>query len=128
MKPNKPARTPGVCSRCGECCRWLPLVMVLHCKPHQLQYLRERGLKESNGYFLADAPCRHLHEEEVPDLSGRQQWSCDIYETRPATCRDYCGRTLSAGKRFYIPESCTMAGDSSVEPADVSGTQADLTG
>jgi len=115
MKPSQPAALPGTCSRCGECCRWLPFVSVRQCKPHQIQYLRERGLKESAGLFLVDAPCRHL-VEDAPDSSGQRQWGCAIYETRPATCRDYCGRTLTAGKRFFVPPGCTMAGGRSGEP------------
>ena len=108
MKSFHPDPAGGACSRCGECCRWLPLVPVRQCKPHQLHYLRERGLKETDGYFLADTPCRHLREEE-PDGSGVRKWSCAIYETRPATCRDFCGKPLSGGKRYYVPEGCTMA-------------------
>lgn len=99
---------PASCSRCGECCRWLPLVAVRQCKPHQLHYLRERGLKEADGQFLVYAPCRHLIEEEE-DGTGLRRWCCAIYEKRPATCRDFCGRTLSSGKRYYVPEGCTMA-------------------
>jgi Putative zinc- or iron-chelating domain len=99
----------GTCSRCGECCRWLPIVSVRECKPHYLHYLRERGLKEADNYFLADSPCRHLQKEE-PDGSGATRWGCAIYETRPATCRDFCGKPLSGGKRYFVPEGCTMAG------------------
>jgi Fe-S-cluster containining protein len=112
MKYQDPQSQTGVCSRCGECCRWLPIALVRQCKPHQLHYFRERGLKESGGYFLADAPCRHLREEE-PDGSGTGKWGCAIYDKRPATCRDFCGKTLSGGKRYYVPEGCTMAGTGS---------------
>jgi Putative zinc- or iron-chelating domain len=109
MKPPASPSSSGTCSRCGECCRWLPLVLIRQCKPHHLHYLRERGLKEDGGYFLVDTPCRHL-KKEGPDESGMTTWSCAIYEKRPATCRDFCGKTLSAGKRFYVPGGCTMAG------------------
>ena len=109
MNPSGPYSAGSSCSRCGECCRWLPIVLVKQCKPHQVTYLRERGLKESEGYFLADAPCRHLREDP-PDGTGIRRWGCAIYDRRPATCRDYTGKTLSAGKRFYVPEGCTMAG------------------
>jgi hypothetical protein len=98
----------GTCSRCGECCRWLPIAFVRQCKPHQVQYFRERGLKEADGFFLADAPCRHLLMVEI-DEHGVTNYACAIYEKRPATCRDFCGKTLSSGKRYYIPENCTMA-------------------
>ncbi|MDD1719593.1 MAG: YkgJ family cysteine cluster protein [Methanoregulaceae archaeon] len=106
MKPSR--MTPGTCSRCGECCRWFAIITVRQCKPHQIQYLRERGFVEEDGFFLADIPCRHLQEED-PDGSGGKRWACDIYEKRPETCRDFCGRTLSGGKRYYVPASCTMA-------------------
>jgi hypothetical protein len=108
MKPHHTTPAAGTCCRCGECCRWLPIALVRQCKPHQLHYLRERGLKESDGYFVANAPCRHLHEEE-PASSGVRTWNCAIYEKRPATCRDFCGKSLSGGKRYYVPEGCTMA-------------------
>ena len=73
------------------------MVLIRQCKPHQLRYLRERGLKEEKGFFLADG-------------SGVVKWGCAIYETRPATCRDFCGKTLSSGKRYFVPTCCTMAG------------------
>ena len=117
MKNSQPPLAAGTCCRCGECCRWLPIVLVRQCKPHQLQYLRERGLREADGFFLADAPCRHLREEE-PDGSGVRKWGCAIYYRRPATCRDFCGRTLSGWKRYYVPEGCTMAGNRVGETRD----------
>jgi Fe-S-cluster containining protein len=112
MKSSQHLQATGTCSQCGECCRWLPVVLVRQCKPHQLHYLRERGLKEADGFFLADAPCRHLHGEEA-DCMGVRKWTCSIYETRPATCRDFCGKVLSGGKRYYVPEGCSMAADTS---------------
>src|SRR5665647_3667124 len=120
MKPSKPAQEAGICSRCGECCRWLPIIPVRQCKPHQVHYFRERGLKEADGLFLAYAPCRHLREEE-PDSSGARRWACAIYDNRPATCRDFCGKTLSGGKRYYVPEGCMMAGEKGKEPGEDRG-------
>ena len=118
MKSATPG-APDTCSRCGECCRWLPIVQVRQCKPHQVHYLRERGLREADGYFLADAPCRHLKETGQDD-TGVRRYGCAIYENRPVTCRDFCGRVLSGGKRYYVPVSCTMAVPRTVDnsPAD----------
>ena len=79
--------------------------MVRQCTPSHLHYLRERGLKESGGYILADAPCRHL----LPLKDGSRQMMCDIYDRRPATCRDFCGKELSGGRRYYVPAGCTLA-------------------
>ena len=105
-RPFPPA---GECSRCGECCRWIVVALVRQCKPHQVSYLRERGLREADGYFLAYSPCRHLREEKPGSAGDRNIWGCAIYDTRPATCRDFCGKALSGGKRYYIPPGCTMA-------------------
>ena len=80
--------------------------------PTRYSTFRERGLREADGFFLADAPCRHLRREE-PDTIGVRKWVCDIYDRRPATCRDYCGKSLSGGKRYYVPEGCTMADEKS---------------
>jgi len=110
MKETQPVPARATCSRCGECCRWLPFAVVRQCKPHQLHYLRERGLMETDGYFLINAPCRHLVQEK-PDSRGVTKWICAIYDTRPATCRDFCGKALSGGKRYYVPQGCTMAGE-----------------
>lgn len=120
MTPPSTPRVSGSCSRCGECCRWLPIVFVKQCKPHQLHYLRERGLREAEGQFLADAPCRHLCKESQ-EGSGVIKWRCSIYENRPATCRDFCGRTLSGGKRYYVPAGCTMASGGRGSPAKKEG-------
>jgi hypothetical protein len=70
---------------------------------------QERGLKEADSYFLANPPCRHLREKEAAG-SGIRKWGNTIYRTRPATCRDFCGKTMSGGKRHLVPEWCTMAG------------------
>ena len=105
MKPEKPAPATGTCSRCGECCRWIPLLQVRQCNPSQLHYLRERGLMESEGYFLADNPCRHLS----PSGDGTGQKICAIYDTRPVTCREFCGKELSGGRRYFVPPGCTLA-------------------
>jgi hypothetical protein len=77
--------------------------MVRQCNPSQLHYLRERGLKEYGGYFLADDPCRHL--KSLDDGTG--QTTCDIYDKRPVTCRDFCGKELSGGRRYFVPAGCT---------------------
>jgi Putative zinc- or iron-chelating domain len=118
MKPSTSAPATGTCSRCGECCRWIPLLMVRQCNPSQLHYLRERGQRESEGYFLTHDPCRHLK----PSEDGSGQTSCDIYEKRPATCRDFSGKELSGGRRYFVPSGCTLAGkknrDEEQAPAD----------
>ena len=62
-------------------------------------------------------PARHLYEEG-PDSSGTRTWGCAIYDSRPATCRDFCGKTLSGGKRYYVPEQCTMTGKRNGEPGE----------
>ena len=111
MSTQQTMPVTGVCSRCGECCRWLPVASVRECSPRLRLYYRERGLKESGGMFLADAPCRHLQKEnEDPAGNPAPVWICMIHEKRPATCRDYCGKTRNRGTEYYVPEDCTMAG------------------
>jgi hypothetical protein len=70
--------------------------------------MRERGQKESEGFFLANDPCRHL--KLSADGSGHTR--CDIYEKRPATCRDFNGKELSGGRRYFVPAGCTLSGKS----------------
>ena len=105
MSTQQTLPVPGVCSRCGECCRWLPVATVRECNPFLRQYYRERGLKESGGMFLADLPCRHL---ETGSRGSAMERICAIYEHRPAPCRDYCGKTRIRRTEYYMPEGCTM--------------------
>jgi len=49
----------GECSRCGECCRYLPL-LISRLDPPYLNYLRCRGLKEDQGFILIPHDCQHL--------------------------------------------------------------------
>ena len=59
-------------------------------------------LREADGFFLADAPSRHLRREEPDTIGDLRKWVCDIYDRRPATCPGLCGKSLSGGKRYYV--------------------------
>ncbi len=93
------------CSRCGQCCTWIPIGNSRGMTPWQLDYLRKRCHKEVGGMFLVHAPCEHL------TLIGNGQRVCKIYEGRPQICKDFCGKRFSHGSDYYVPEECTMKED-----------------
>ena len=53
--------TEKSCSRCGECCRVLPLP-ISGMSPEILAYYRCRGLKEDQGFILVPHDCQHLRQ------------------------------------------------------------------
>jgi len=103
------------CSQCGECCRWFVVARKKGLKPWQLVYLRERCDKETDEYFLLDAPCKHLKEvtykKEFGQYSvrGPKKFECNIYDRRPQICKDYCGKRYSNGQIYYVPEQCNLS-------------------
>ena len=102
----------GVCSRCGACCRVIPL-SISHMSPEMLAYYRCRGLKEDQGFILIPHDCQHL--------KGHKQFAgittiptCDIHDSpdRPRVCQIFKGqRRGSKHVLFYIPPGCTMRRD-----------------
>ena len=73
-----------LCLQCMECCRYIGIVSVVN-TPNERNFYETRGFTViDNAGFLViiqQAICPHL------------KWNgCDIYETRPAYCRNYDGR------------------------------------
>ena len=109
----------GECSRCGECCRYLPLLISRQDPPY-LNYLRCRGLKEDQGFILIPHDCQHLFggvpgSVEIPevdvDLSSLPfEYICDIHDSpdRPAICQKFHGQKRIGNAMIYIPPGCTM--------------------
>ena len=110
----------GVCSRCGACCRVLPLP-ISGMSPEILAYYRCRGLQEDQGFILIPHDCQHLTiYNEGPCGCGIDrmftdpedaQSSCDIHDSpdRPRVCQIFKGqRRGSKHVLFYIPPGCTM--------------------
>lgn len=103
------------CSQCGECCRWFVVSQKRGLTPWQVAYLRERCDRETDQYFLLDAPCKHLKRTANLKSDFRDQeiangeYYCDMYNTRPQICRDYQGKRYSNGQIYYVPESCNLS-------------------
>ena len=96
----------GDCDRCGECCRYLPL-LISRLDPPYLNYLRCRGLKEEQGFILIPHDCQHLGFK----TDGRtKKYFCDIHESpdRPAICQKFHGQKRIGNAMIYIPPGCTM--------------------
>ena len=114
--------TEKSCSRCGECCRVLPLP-ISGMSPEILAYYRCRGLKEDQGFILVPHDCQHLkgpvsialHPSQCTDrFSYRNEYSCDIHDSpdRPRVCQQFHGqRRGSKHVLFYIPPGCSMRRD-----------------
>lgn len=67
------------CQDCGgECCKHIKLSLVL-LPDHDLDWLRARGVLSPEGVWRLESRCPHL-------VRGNR---CDIYETRPVSCRQY---------------------------------------
>ena len=112
----------GECSRCGECCRYLPL-LISRLDPPYLNYLRCRGLKEDQGFILIPHDCQHLKSVyprkiklgmnailEVLEEGEPQIYLCDIHDSpdRPAICQKFHGQKRIGNAMIYIPPGCTM--------------------
>ena len=113
--------TEKVCSKCGACCRVLPL-LISNMTPEYLAYLRERGLQEDQGFILVPQDCRHLKRDLgpygwVPEegiVALPEKYSCDIHDSpdRPRLCQVFHGqRRGSKHILFYIPPGCSMRND-----------------
>ena len=109
--------TEKSCSRCGECCRVLPLP-ISGMSPEMLAYYRGRGLREDQGFILVPHDCQHLQEEILGD-EGTEYTDCsivycDIHDSpeRPRVCQQFHGqRRGSKHVLFYIPPGCSMRRD-----------------
>ena len=93
----------GECSRCGKCCMVIPITNIRGIKPGLKNYLLVHGCTIEHGTMLVPFPCPHLYME-VGGLFG-----CDIHETKPQTCKDFDGRPISHGRKYFVPDGCTMS-------------------
>jgi len=97
------------CSRCGACCRVLPL-FTQHMHPDFKKYLLNLGLVEDKeqGCILIPHVCQHL--KEVYEI-GHEHTTCDIHDSsdRPHVCRVFHGQKIIKGSRVYIPPECSFA-------------------
>jgi Fe-S-cluster containining protein len=93
----------GECSRCGDCCRFFAVFRGREVLPPELrQFLVARGIGIFPHMYVVPSVCPHL----VDSIDGETR--CDIWETRPAICREFKGFPLVDGKRFYRSPRCTL--------------------
>ena len=92
------------CNQCGACCKELPVAINSKLDPNARAYYLARGCVIKNGVVFAQCPCPNLI---CPDFVGGK-YRCGIYETRPRMCKDFDGRVSSHGRRYLVPDSCTM--------------------
>jgi hypothetical protein len=88
---------------CGECCRYIPLA-VKGMPKDSLDYLRVRGLKEEQGFFLIPQTCDKLNMRVTEE--GKTQWYCKIHATKPAVCKRFVGQSRIRDRRYYVPPGC----------------------
>lgn len=87
-----------ICKKCAECCKKYPFVYLSRAEIHSLVKLtgeqaevfsiqKRKGIE---GYFLQfqdNGSCFFLGE-------NNGYFSCNAYEARPETCREYPGKPL----------------------------------
>ena len=95
------------CNRCGNCCKVLPIANNRKIDPDLRAYYLARGCTIEHGIILAQFPCPHL---VYPDLTlgCEPKYTCNIQATKPQTCKDFDGRPISHGRKYFIPDGCTM--------------------
>jgi Fe-S-cluster containining protein len=98
------------CTSCGACCEVLASP-IKGMDKDDIEYLRARGLKEEQGFFLLPHTCAQLglYKRNVPTEEGREyDRYCIIHDHKPKTCRNFKGKKAHAGKLYYVPDCCTM--------------------
>jgi len=125
------------CSRCGECCKVLPL-FTQHMHPDFRKYLLTRGMKEDKeqGCILIPHVCQHLLPEAglnttIDQRDGQNEiaglrlnsismrckytgnYTCAIHDSpdRPDICRKYHGQRIMKNARIYVPPACAFRRD-----------------
>jgi hypothetical protein len=92
----------------------IPIGYVRDLKPGQKDYLITHGCIIDHGTVLVPIVCPHLKYTENLKSDFRDQdvamgrTYCDIYEKRPQACKDFDGRPLSHGRKYFVPEGCSM--------------------
>jgi len=93
----------GECSRCGACCTVIGIGKTGMDKD-TLEWMRARGLKEEQGFFIIPHQCQYL-------TTYHGQFACIIHDTKPKSCQKFHGQKHRAGKKYYVPPGCTMKGN-----------------
>ena len=93
------------CLRCGDCCRWHGYVRISQDEADKIAArLGMDVLKFIDKMTVVTADRRNLSINENPDgtcifFSGDPP-RCEIYDVRPAQCRDFPGKWKNASEKF----------------------------
>lgn len=99
----------GECSRCGECCRYMPLGQWSNVNQVIRHYLDVRAT-QIEGTYVIKAPCKYLIEPTEDDLAnGINKCKCGVEGYKPELCRMFRGNRTEGKFSFWIPPGCTMA-------------------
>jgi hypothetical protein len=53
--------------------------------------------------------CPHLHQTyERFESKDPVTYYCDIQDSKPQACKDFDGKPISHGRRYYVPDCCSM--------------------
>jgi|WetSurMetagenome_2_1015567.scaffolds.fasta_scaffold323847_1 hypothetical protein len=94
----------GECCHCGECCRWIVFGDARQLDPWALGYFVARGAKINKGLVLIPSECPHLKLNEF----NPSESLCDIEDNKPGACKEYVGKRISGGRKYWVPDNCTM--------------------
>jgi len=88
----------------------IPIANIRGIEPGQKNYLLTHGCIIEHGTMLVPFPCPHLIFSNEDDIvNGKPVSKCDIHETKPQTCKDFDGRPISHGRKYFVPDDCTMS-------------------
>jgi hypothetical protein len=80
-------------------------------KPDAKNYLLMHGCRIEHGMMLVPLVCPHLQILKTinPGCTDEHDvYYCDIQDTKPQTCKDFDGRPISHGRKYFVPDGCTM--------------------
>lgn len=88
MRGRKTGKKVNRCGDCHKCCEHYVITVNMS---HEVDLLSRTwgviGDKDDFLYLDVDTPCQHLTKD-----------GCDIYDTRPKTCRDFVCNTIREDK------------------------------
>lgn len=87
----------------------IPVANNRNLTPDQRAYLIARGCIIKHGIVLAPFECPQLIKPSEDEIAnGRTETTCRIQDHKPLICRDFDGRPISHGRKYYVPDCCAM--------------------
>jgi Fe-S-cluster containining protein len=98
----------GVCNRCGECCRQIPIVEIEQDDVSRMaSYLGMDAVEFSIKYVNADGERFYLKNSPCSFLTKANK--CSIYPARPQSCRSFpFTRSAERTRTIEIPKYCAI--------------------